>query len=380
MGCPPDWALAINRLGIRDKQREEEIAGRSLPAFSFEGGDMSVQDVSKDAGLFLKEVIERSRNAIEEHGDPMGHLSIKERFALLGESVWPLSFRLTKSTIEAYRLLVEHEVREAMAGRPSLRAAIIQTPAGQIQILGSALWYDQALPQVVVGHKYAAALMATKVPPALLKELKAPWRAFYINIPNRMLLMWDDHLKREVEISGVLVAMMDGGNLVYAAQTNESSVGLHWHGPPSELFQEESTYDITPFSDELSELDQRAQLLLKRLIVGVCLAAQDKNNVKGPSGPPPAPGTSKKRHRGEPTYRTYVLGKPIRMDCRAAVQSYIRGHGKSPEVQSLVSGHFKSQPYGEKRAQRKTVWVEPYWRGDEDAPVLVRPHKIVDAK
>lgn len=45
-------------------------------------------------------------------------------------------------------------------------------------------------------------------------------------------------------------------------------------------------------------------------------------------------------------------------------------------VRELVKGHYKRQAHGEGNAQRKVIWVQPYWRGPdpEDIQVSVPSH------
>jgi hypothetical protein len=65
------------------------------------------------------------------------------------------------------------------------------------------------------------------------------------------------------------------------------------------------------------------------------------------------------------------------LDCRPAVHRYMGGSASAPPaVQSIVRGHFKRQVVGISRAGRRVIWIEPYWRGPEDAPILARPYKI----
>jgi hypothetical protein len=46
-------------------------------------------------------------------------------------------------------------------------------------------------------------------------------------------------------------------------------------------------------------------------------------------------------------------------------------------VRSLVAGHWKMQPCGEGRKDRKLIRIEPYWRGPLDAPVVNAIRKVV---
>jgi hypothetical protein len=45
------------------------------------------------------------------------------------------------------------------------------------------------------------------------------------------------------------------------------------------------------------------------------------------------------------------------------------GTGSKWNVRSLTSGHWKRQACGEKGKERKLIWIEPYWRGPEAAPI-----------
>ena len=80
--------------------------------------------------------------------------------------------------------------------------------------------------------------------------------------------------------------------------------------------------------------------------------------------------------RGEPQTWTFQLARDVKIDCRAAVRDYVRGlAASSPVVQSLVRGHWKRQPHGPGGTERKTIFIEPYWRGPEEAPIAVRAHR-----
>lgn len=39
-------------------------------------------------------------------------------------------------------------------------------------------------------------------------------------------------------------------------------------------------------------------------------------------------------------------------------------------VRLLVAGHWKRQPHGPKLQLRKTIWIEPYWKGEDSAAVV----------
>ena len=65
-----------------------------------------------------------------------------------------------------------------------------------------------------------------------------------------------------------------------------------------------------------------------------------------------------------------VVGKSYtikRWDEKTAAQ-YSEG-GRHLTVRSLVSGHWRNQVCGAGGLDRKTIWIEPFWRGPEAAPL-----------
>jgi hypothetical protein len=131
--------------------------------------------------------------------------------------------------------------------------------------------------------------------------------------------------------------------------------------------------------DVLQEFDESVRplvIVVRRLLVGLLWTMQYTNNWK-PTSPTKTPYEPIKR--GPPAHRVVLVGRPIDVDCRKAVQAYIDGSADQhapPSVQTLVRGHYKRQVIGVARSGRKVIWVEPYWRGPEDAPILARPYKI----
>lgn len=45
-------------------------------------------------------------------------------------------------------------------------------------------------------------------------------------------------------------------------------------------------------------------------------------------------------------------------------------------VRTLVEGHWRNQAYGPQHSLRKLIWIEPFWRGDDDAPESIPVHVV----
>jgi hypothetical protein len=66
-----------------------------------------------------------------------------------------------------------------------------------------------------------------------------------------------------------------------------------------------------------------------------------------------------------------ILASTYTIDRSKSVQNAVRGEDKKwkMKVRTLVSGHWRKQPFGEARTKRRLVWVRPFWRGPVDAPI-----------
>ena len=321
-------------------------------------------------------------NAVYAHRRGLGDLVApndrsapsKQQIMELGGKVWEHSYAGATSDRDAYNHLWDW----LLAQDNVLLAGAMTLPFDQILTMGSARWADCGFPQIIIGHKYAAALMATQVPEDVLSQVKPPWPAFMIELPDKMLPVIDEK-GQEVPLRRVLVqhvkdehetwqflAMTDGITNIWRHGVGTKELAL------AEL-QGTGTWEGCTFAIPIDEgIDGRTNQLVGKLIANVCLAMSDPSNVK--AHPTHGKVGSVGRRGQEPKVRTFKLGKTIEIDARAALDDFIHNRGTrkgvSPTVQSLVRGHWKP-----KLSERVgyPVWVEPYWRGPIDAPILSRP-------
>ena len=82
--------------------------------------------------------------------------------------------------------------------------------------------------------------------------------------------------------------------------------------------------------------------------------------------------------RLDPQHRI-LLGKDVRVQRGAPEQAPSLGGGTGHKqwVRTRVSGHWRNQPHGVGRLERKLIFIEPFWRGDEDAPISAPKHVVV---
>lgn len=241
----------------------------------------------------------------------------------------------------------------------------------------AAKWAVHAFQRVQTSHTFAAAMMATTTHPECADDLEVPWAAFMVHVPNGMLVV------DASEYSRLLVVSYDSGaelHMVAASAPDGGAVALTAPTLAALLLDE----------PEAKTSIERAALVARRLITGLLFAMQAKDNRKEKVVRASRSFRDGRRHE-EPEHRIVVVGHPLTVDCREAITSYVQtgryervtSDGGSdvrrgpPIVQVLVRGHRKQQVCGVGRLGRKTIFVESYWRGPKDAPILTKPKRIV---
>jgi hypothetical protein len=307
----------------------------------------------------------------------------------MGKEFWKNSYAYTSDDCRAFEVLAQSARTSATAEGATLKdlvgaSSILYLPVNQITFFASARWADQAFPTIQMGHKYASALMSTSVSAEDVAELQAPFKAFMIDVPDKLLPVEDPKTGKLFDIHFILAQQLvdHRGSLVWNYVAMAEHVSLWRHGLTNEMLAEnrdlpEGAIDWGTYSFGLptDDRDERLSFLIGRLIVNTCLAMATEDNVRA-TGKTHLVGHRHLRECPEPLVRTYVIGKPLTLDCREGIHRYLNGQtrvGSSPTVQVLVTGHWKGQPYGPRNTLRKRIWRQPFWRGPEDAPILVRP-------
>ena len=284
----------------------------------------------------------------------------------------------------------DEDVMVGARSHPALRA-YLRTGGGpaQLQTLAQYRWAEGAFPLISLGHKYAAALLVTHASEEAVKAARPPFPSFLIEVPEGLIACREE--------SGALSDVL----AIFVVKTEYHSRGLDWawayvscsaHGTTLYRFGVDACWllesNVGPvdasfddcFNGELTDIDERAMALIGRLVIYVCLAFSDPTNVQAPKDRPERHRINsafKGRTEPTPTARVYVLSRPVRHDFRDRVRAYMQGKARSaPNVQVLVAGHHKMQPHGPNSSLRKLIWLEPYWRGAEDAPIAFRPHQF----
>lgn len=292
-----------------------------------------------------------------------------EQICLLG---WKSTYRISEDDRAATAWARDLAERTTIPGDTNSKISIFTN-----RLLFGVKWLHCGRVKLVTSHTYAAALMASTVTENISEDMILPWKAFRVELPSGLLAT--DQLQFEAIDVGVYENVDRGCCINLRGRRVSPSSGNTYFiravSDPALMFfskdvEPEVVGDIVDF-----DVKERAMRLAIRLVTGLLYTVQHTDNFKNRTYKGTLKGGSGRD--GPPSHRIYYVGKPLKYDCRPAVSHYLSGHRVAPpSVQSMVRGHYKRQVIGVGRAGRKVIWVEPYWRGPEDAPILARPYHV----
>lgn len=246
---------------------------------------------------------------------------------------------------------------------------------GAVSYLCTTKWVDGGCRIIESDEKYFAAMCQTKLSEDASSELRVPWDSFLVKLPGGLFVGTNGHSYN--------FALCSQFEAVPRAQTcafieifsSEDSISCLQECSLAELLFRKKTVDTIKDREGASLAKAETQLtkLVYRGITGLLFSMQHTANFR--FGGPFSKASSSGRG-SPPAHRSIVIGRPIDVDVSEPVRQSARSGCAPPAFQTLVRGHIKRQVVGLGRSGRKVVWVEPYWRGPEDAPILARPYRI----
>lgn len=266
---------------------------------------------------------------------------------------------------------------------------------GQITCATLYRWAEGGYPTIEMGEKFAASLLVSSLSDEVLETVKMPWPGISIIVPGDILQVYEPTLKKNVPIRRIFASRAigrkhrpDGGNFggdwQFIGMATEVLSLWRFGVTPKGMILESKEMLVDAPADgrfememEHTDIDSRTAGLIGKLVVMACVALTMKEMVTERTKPKSKKKKGRENKEG-PSARFFTIGKPITLDFRDRVKHYMFGTRQSKElsVQFMVAGHFKQQPFGEKKVQRKTIWIEPYWKGNDDAAIPIRSHVI----
>lgn len=226
------------------------------------------------------------------------------------------------------------------------------------------MWFNAGFPKLEVGHKLAASLALTDAPDDV--EVKAPWGAWSIVVPPGLFGDEDPQYPGE----SVARVWCVGSEPRFFVSHNGQLMG-----PLSrDVIHRDSPY----------ERGRAVALALEALVRGCCLCLSNPDDYRRQKlGSSSSSSKKSSREHESPDFSTtrFMLSAPVTVDLRDHLRDVIAGRkhgggGGAPTVQFMVRGHWKNQAHGPRHSLRKQIWIQPFWKGDESARVLLRNYKV----
>lgn len=240
-------------------------------------------------------------------------------------------------------------------------------------------WRDVGRPVFNLTDGLAAGLMLTR-PPEVYDELEhMPFPSWVVGLPAGAFPYADTH------VALLTVHAYDGitNKLVEIALVCPNGrVRLYSRVPRYAEDYDGADLDAIRFTEEdafsvpLDDADQRALRTAQRLVrnllrfmAGRELGVPD-NAQRGRRGVPLPPAPDRPR--------IWVVGRDVKLPRvlrDAAREGCLGGPGWKLRTRHVVCGHYRMQPYGEKSALRKRIWIEPFWQGPEGEEAFMHLHR-----
>jgi hypothetical protein len=234
---------------------------------------------------------------------------------------------------------------------------------------GLSEWAESGFPIIELEPRLAHALMCTDFGELDTTCLRLPFRAFIVSSAEtestiESIFFDSAGIKRDDGLFyRISVNLRDSGSLVIGADPQcLLSLGRTDFDPKS--------IRIDTNMRSCSDREMRVAFLAVRVVVGACLhyftkSHQSKTGLQA--------SRSKKLRGYDPVHRIAFLGCSVQCDTSEHVRSYVCGtERRLRSVQFLVRGHWRVQPCGKGLLERKTIWIQPFWKGPEEAVIKAR--------
>jgi hypothetical protein len=157
--------------------------------------------------------------------------------------------------------------------------------------------------------------------------------------------------------------------------TDPDGYGIHW----TSLIQAEDGEDVAPLVGKPNDADpfRSSRRTLLSLIFNLCLyCSTNASQLKARERGTRSPITKLLR----PT--VWTVGCPVKLS--PAVRTAIVNGSVDPTQKRtwqinkrfIVRGHWRRQVHGKNRADRKLIWVNPFWKGEDREETIKRIYRV----
>lgn len=317
-------------------------------------------------------------------------MAMRDLFYKAGHNAWERSYRLQPGD-DCNAAKVGCDVVGEQAERLEWVSQLRESKSLARSVACQAKWVDGGCRIIETDAKYFSAMAHTSLSKDAAGDLIVPWPSFFVEWPEGLCVNEEDYDYRSALVSQLddLPTKGDDGEIRNVPWSFLYLSGKRCDVPSLTVMRIGTLVDLL-FGEDPPEWtsalrgepvrtkgDLSIQEMVKKAIVGLLYTMQHTNNWRPSKFSSPVQRGSLRS--APPPHRSIIVGRPISIDATKSVSERAAGRVGSPSVQTLVRGHIKRQVVGLGRSGRKVIWIEPYWRGPEDAPILTRPYKVGSA-
>jgi len=213
-------------------------------------------------------------------------------------------------------------------------------------------------------------------------EWKMPWPAMSLPVPEGLLNYEGNKVRRVTCLRAnkptCARLFKEGDNVGYVFRLDAGPFHL-WKRSSSEgnfkgMLEDDktvSTYDLPTSSAEDAARLMGVTALINAVDFinsGYKLERIQKKSVKSSKD-------------GKPHAAQYRINVPVQINTTQLIRDYVSGGAAKQKFTArwVVRGHKRNQAHGPGRKERKSIWVEPYWKGPEAGATKIRDHVLKKA-
>lgn len=350
-------------------------------------------------GVYVKEIASALVRMFQKTTSPSSYVAESAFGAeLKSKSTNVLDDRIWKILIHAATV----ELLRAQNLEPS-QLAIASYAMGEslLPCVMATRWAEYGFPVLKLSSAQASALVLTEADSEILEKPEAPWRAFFITFSNpwisdieggaikaiRVFRLKSDSAAEEEEM-GVedwfIEVFLERDRYRDISKSKSLYADFELLTLPDEDVFRRAIHEIqggTPGGTDFSDAQKRVMNLAKRLVVNasIFITGQNREGLERVTSLHSKRSAMFRRALEKtqgPPVQEYVIGMPVSVDFTEVLHEYVSGESgdRLRKIRWVVRGHFRNQACGPKQSLRKQIYIEPHWKGSEDAPILVREH------
>jgi hypothetical protein len=255
----------------------------------------------------------------------------------------------------------------------------------------AARWAQFAFPVLDLRMDQVASLSLTDSDPSKI-EIIPPWSAYLIRLAEGsypVRAAGPSGVETSGQVTNVCVMSYTGPDyetkhgVPFSSGYHEIHMltdveGVALHGGTRTLAEMYSNCEFEQSEGKftLGELEVRSVGMGMRLVLSSMVAASSHGVLR--ATPRRAKGKRwvalSAEQRG-----TFLLGTPVTIgnECSKELHAYLRGDASiTRRSRWVVRGHWRNQPFGPGRTERKHIWIQPHWAGPEHMPPRVKDYRL----